>query len=120
VSLRVGDVVAALFPDHDPAGHEQDGYRPAVVLAIPTEPMRFPTLLLGPMTTDVGKPWVAANPGLYLLLGGLRQPTVLLLDQVRALDEDRIDRKLGRFSDGEMTRISKAFCDLFGELLAFS
>ncbi len=34
--LEIGDIVSALFPFHDPAGHEQEGHRPAVVVGCPS------------------------------------------------------------------------------------
>jgi mRNA interferase MazF len=124
VNLSVGDVVMALFPDHDPQGHEQQGMRPAVVLALPAVPLRFPTLILAPMTTDESQAWVLANPGLYLRfpagVGGLRAATVLMLDQVRTIDADRVDRWRGALPDADIARVAQAIAALFGELLAFA
>jgi len=54
--LQPGDVVIALFPEHVPAGHEQRGVRPAIVLGFPEKlgQPRFPVVLVAPLTTDRG------------------------------------------------------------------
>ncbi len=92
---KAGDVCLIEFPLHRPRGHEQEGLRPAVVIAIPPPPTRFQTLVVAPCTTRLGD-WVIANPRLYPILpagtAGLGQDCVLLLDQIRAIDNDRVRR----------------------------
>jgi|GEM_PF-2326076 len=34
--LQIGDVVTAKFPSQNPSGREQEGYRSAIVLGIPS------------------------------------------------------------------------------------
>lgn len=95
---RPGDIYLATFPEHDPKGHEQEGVRPTLVLAVPSKP-RFPVLLAAPMTTDHLQPWAKTAPGIYVRLakgaGGLPADSILLLDQTRSLDVARIRRFLG-------------------------
>jgi mRNA interferase MazF len=96
--LAVGDVVIVYLPAHDPKGREQEGARPAIVIAIPWEPMRYPAILIAPVSSQIGS-WVAANPSLYPVLpagtGGLRLESVVLLDQVRTIDRRRLGDYLG-------------------------
>jgi mRNA interferase MazF len=94
--LAAGDVISALFPEHYPGGHEQQGLRPAVVVGVPEslgEP-RFEVLVVVPMTTDRGQEWVKRGPALYPRLARgtarLRSPSICLLDQVRAIDAERV------------------------------
>lgn len=100
--LFPGDVVYASFPEHQPPGREQQGRRPAVVLAIPVPPVRFPVLFVVPLTTRVGS-WQAGNPKLYPKIpagsGNLPRESVALLDQARALDRGRVVGYLGTLSD---------------------
>lgn len=95
-SLQLGDIVTARFPQQDPQGREQEGYRPAIVVGLPNQlgVLRFPLIIVIPMTTDRGQAWALASPDLYppfaAGVGGLRSPSIALLDQVRALDVHRI------------------------------
>ena len=34
--LKIGDVVTARFPEQNPQGREQEGYRPAIVVGLPS------------------------------------------------------------------------------------
>ncbi|MBI3961844.1 MAG: type II toxin-antitoxin system PemK/MazF family toxin [Deinococcus sp.] len=102
--LEIGDVVTARFPEHDPQGHEQEGYRPAIVLGLPGRlgQPRFDLVLVVPLTTDHGQSWAAASPDLYPRLragmGGLPRDSILLLEQIRTLDTSRMSRYLGQLS----------------------
>ncbi|MBC7542388.1 MAG: type II toxin-antitoxin system PemK/MazF family toxin [Candidatus Sericytochromatia bacterium] len=55
------------MPTHDPAGHEQQGIRPAVVVGIPVPPVRYPMVMVVPLTSKTGG-WQTANPTLYPVL----------------------------------------------------
>lgn len=101
-SLEHGDVVVVTLPSHQPKGHEQEGKRPAIVLGIPDGEVRYPVILIAPLTTQVGD-WVHKNPGLYPQLAagsdGLSQKSVVLLDQIRAVDVQRVTAYLGTLTD---------------------
>ncbi|MDL2342702.1 type II toxin-antitoxin system PemK/MazF family toxin [Deinococcus sp. MIMF12] len=113
-TLTPGAVFVADFPEHDPSGHEQQGPRPAILVGLPTNAgrPRFPVLMLAPVTTFRGQPWVAAAPDLYPVLsagaGGLRVPSVALIDQTRALDAARVSRYLGTLSGEDYAPIHAA------------
>lgn len=105
--LAVGDIVTALFPAHDPEGHEQQGYRPAVVVGIPAVlgSPRFPAVILAPLTTDRGQAWARNSPALYPRFpegtADLRSPSLCLLDQIRALGLERLRAYRGALDAGE-------------------
>ncbi len=67
-------------------------------------------LIVAPLTTDRGQDWIAGNP-LYVRLeagvGGLPANSVVLLDQVRALDVTRMARLLGTLSVTEYAPIQQ-------------
>ncbi len=102
--LRVGDVVFALFPAQRPGGHEQEGYRPAVVVGLPERlgTSRFGVLIVVPMTADRGQRWARRGPALYPRFSkgtaNLKSSSICLLDQVRALDAGRVHRYRGTLS----------------------
>jgi mRNA interferase MazF len=55
-----------------------------------------------PITTDRGQRWANVSPDLYPRLpagiGGLRKPSIVLLDQVQILDVTRIYKYRGRLT----------------------
>ncbi len=96
--LESGDVILVAFPTHQPRGREQQGKRPALVVAVPSGITRYPILLIAPLTTQSGD-WVEQNSLLYVRLdvgeGGLTKSSIVLLDQVRAIDARRVLAYLG-------------------------
>ncbi len=117
--LRIGDVLVVRLPEHRPPGHEQMGRRPAVVVGLPdlVGPPRFPVVLVAPMTTVTG-PWVRAAPDLYPLLergeGNLPRRSVVLLDQIRAVDALRVEGWIGRLPKDRMRQIRRTIARVFG------
>ncbi len=112
LAVAVGTVIKVVFPPQPigpgkAIGAEQMGVRPAVVMALPDSvgPVRRPLLLVVPCTSDKGYEWVRANPILYPILGagaaGLPLDTVVMLDQVRAIDPERVIAILGRLNAAE-------------------
>lgn len=105
---KPGEIYLAEFPEHDPRGHEQQGIRPAMVLAIPQR-ARFPVLWMIPITSDRGQPWVKSSNHLYLRLpkgaGWLPADSILLLDQLRSLDAKRVKRFVGVVSDAQFKKV---------------
>jgi mRNA interferase MazF len=103
-SLGIGDVITARFPEHQPQGHEQQGYRPAIIVGLPERvgPPRFPLLMVVPLTTYRGQAWAERAPDLYPRLpaqtAGLPSDSIVLLEQLRSLDSERVSRYLGRLS----------------------
>ncbi|NUN66626.1 type II toxin-antitoxin system PemK/MazF family toxin [Pseudanabaena biceps] len=112
--LQIGDVVTAQFPSQNPSGREQEGFRPASVVGIPSRlgKLRFPLAFVVPMTTDRGQEWADINPNLYVRfsagVANLKSPSIALLDQVRAIDISRIVAYRGSLTPQEYEAISKA------------
>lgn len=97
--------MTARFPVHNPHGHEQEGYRPAVVVGLPERlgPPRFKMVLVAPLTTDRGGAWSksALYPRLAAGIGGLPNDSLVLLEQTRALGTDRMARYLGQLTEAQ-------------------
>ena len=112
--LQIGDVITAKFPSQNPSGREQEGYRPAIVVGLPSRlgRLRFPLVFVVPMTTDRGQEWAAINPHLYIRfadgIAGLKSPSIALLDQVRAIDISRIVAYRGSLTTQEYAPIAKS------------
>jgi mRNA interferase MazF len=112
--LQIGDVITAKFPTQNPSGREQEGYRPAIVVGIPSRlgKLRFPLVLVIPMTTDRGQEWADINPNLYVRfsagVANLKSPSIALLDQVRAIDVSRIVAYRGSLTPQQYEAISES------------
>ncbi|HUP01501.1 MAG TPA: type II toxin-antitoxin system PemK/MazF family toxin [Gemmatimonadota bacterium] len=93
----------------DPAiGHEQRGARPAVIISDPdvSDAQRFPILCVVPITGTAG------TGSLYPRLAAsresrLRKSSFALVDQLRSIDKQRVQRVFGRISSSEMTAIDE-------------
>lgn len=114
--LQKGDIVLVKFPKHEPKMHEQQGMRPALIVGMPPGEMRYLLVILAPLTTQIGK-WVERNPMLYPVLsagtGNLTQDSVVLLDQIRAVDAQRIVRYVGCLSEEEYLPIAAGIGEIF-------
>lgn len=112
--LQIGDVVTAKFPSQNPSGREQEGYRPAIVVGIPSRlgKLRFPLVFVVPMTTDRGQEWADINPNLYVRfsagIANLKSPSIALLDQVRAIDISRIVAYRGSLTPKQYEAIAES------------
>jgi mRNA interferase MazF len=121
MTLQPGDVLVIRFPAQQLTGREQEGLRPSILLAIPNELgiPRFPMLVVVPVTTDTGQPWVLSSPGLYprLAVGvaNLNNASVVLLDQVCSVDRVRVGRCIGSLTSGQYDPICNALQRLFAE-----
>jgi mRNA interferase MazF len=114
-----GDILLIALPSHAPRGHEQEGSRPAVVVGLPEragEP-RYPTVLVAPLTTQEGA-WSRKASRLYPRLrvgaGGLPRQSVVLLDQLRSIDVQRVSRYLGSLTEDEFQPIQAGLTQIFG------
>lgn len=102
-TFSIRDVVLVEFPIHIPSGREQQGQRPAVIVALPsdTRAARFSLVVVVPTTAQTGE-WVTQNPTLYPRLqagvAGIRRDSIVLLDQIRALDVRRVLRYRGNLT----------------------
>jgi mRNA interferase MazF len=100
-ALAVGDIIVATLPGQVPPGREQQGYRPVIVVGVPEAlgTLRYPMLLVIPLTTYRGQQWAIASPNLYPVLeageGALPTSSIALLDQMRSLDKTRVSRYIG-------------------------
>ena len=116
--MALGSVLMVRMPTHDPAGHEQQGLRPAVVVGIPTPPVRYPMVMVVPLTSKLGE-WQNANPTLYPVLsagsGGIPRLSVALVDQCRTVDPSRILSELGTLLPAECVPIYDGLRAMMGQ-----
>jgi mRNA interferase MazF len=112
--LQIGDVITAKFPSQNPSGREQEGFRPAIVVGIPSRlgKLRFPLVFVVPITTDREQEWADINPNLYVRfsagVANLKSPSIALLDQVRAIDVSRIVAYRGSLTPQQYEAIAES------------
>ncbi|MBC7341175.1 MAG: type II toxin-antitoxin system PemK/MazF family toxin [Clostridia bacterium] len=113
-----GDILLIALPSQYPHGHEQEGTRPAVAVGIPQGPVRYPVVIVVPLTTQSG-PWAKKNPSLYQTLppgtGGLPRVSTALVDQVRAVDIRRVRAYLGTLEEAAFKPIRDSLLRLFSD-----
>jgi mRNA interferase MazF len=97
-----GDVLLVSLPATD--SREQSGRRPAV--AVQADAAGEPMLMIAPITSNLGalrfafSARVEPSPE-----NGLTTPSVVMVFQMRAIDQARIIRRIGRMSQADMARI---------------
>ncbi|MBE9063753.1 type II toxin-antitoxin system PemK/MazF family toxin [cf. Phormidesmis sp. LEGE 11477] len=117
-NLKRGDIVLASFPTQVPPMHEQQGIRPAIIVAVPPGRVRYPLIVVVPLTTQMGT-WTAANPSIYPIFqkgtGNLTKTSVALLDQVRSIDVPRVRRLIGRLNVRDYSAIAVGITQLISQ-----
>ena len=102
--MDIGDLYTIEIPLSN--GHEQAGPRPAVIVQAPAFERKLPTVLIVPLTSQLG---AQAFPSTFLIHpdaeNGLTVPSVALVFQLRAIDKKRLRRKIGKLSAIHLTQL---------------
>ena len=103
---RRGDIYLA---DLSPfCGSEQGGVRPVVVIQNNTGNRHAPTLVVATVTARTRKKTKQPTHFLIRENPALSRPSMVLLEQIRTIDKQRIERYLGRVTRKEMFGINRA------------
>lgn len=97
-----GDILLVSLPISD--GREQSGTRPAV--AVQTDVAGAPVLMIAPVTSNLNASRftfsVQIEPSGE---NGLKQTSVVMIFQMRAIDKNRIVKKIGKLSDEDLEKV---------------
>ena len=111
-----GDILIARIPAQTgPTGHEQIGTRPAIVVQADHASSNLSTTMIIPMTTNVSASRypntidVAPSPQ-----NGLASRSILLVFQLRAIDNGRLGMRIGRLEHHHMQQLETEMRDLLG------
>jgi mRNA interferase MazF len=116
--LALGDILVVRLPIQVPPGHEQEGYRPVVVVGLPDRVgvPRYPMFIGVPFTTSGGT-WSERSPELYPLYragrGGLPKDSVAILDHLRCIDARRAMRCMGTLTPADLAPIVHGLSAMF-------
>ena len=112
MSVKRGDIY---YADLSPVvGSEQGGLRPVLIIQNDVGNRYSPTVIAAAITSRMGKTRLPTHIDIYADKAGLAKDSVVLLEQIRTLDKQRLKEKMGHLDDGMMTEINNAIAVSFG------
>jgi len=114
--MKRGDIVLVNLPQAaDSAGHEQVGTRPALIVHDDATSDTLSVVMIVPFTSNLK---AQRFPHTILVKpskeNGLSMPSVLLVFQLRAIDKQRVTKKIGHLEDKLMGQVNQEIKDLLG------
>ena len=112
MSVKRGDIY---YADLSPVvGSEQGGLRPVLIIQNDVGNRYSPTVIAAAITSRMGKTRLPTHIDIYADKAGLAKDSVVLLEQIRTLDKQRLKEKMGHLDDGMMSEINNAIAVSFG------
>lgn len=101
-----GDI---FFADLSPViGSEQGGIRPVLVIQNNIGNKYSPTVIVAAVTSKISKPKMPTHVGLPHCKGGLEKDSVILLEQLRTIDKQRLKAKIMHCNANIMKQVDYA------------
>lgn len=94
-------------------GSEQSGMRPVLIVQNNVGNKHSPTLIVSPLTTKNKKMFLPT----HVLLGnrfGLKEESIVLLEQIRTIDRIRLGIYIGQIDQPTMLKVDAAIAVSFG------
>ncbi|MDA0733996.1 MAG: type II toxin-antitoxin system PemK/MazF family toxin [Chloroflexi bacterium] len=104
--MKRGEVYSANLNPTE--GSEQSGTRPVIIVSRDAINDNSPVVLIVPCTTDRGQRIYPSQIQVRGGEGGLRQNSVAMAEQVRAIDKGRLQEVWGTLPDSTVSRLSQA------------
>lgn len=95
-------------------GSEQEGYRPVLIIQNDVGNRYSPTVIVASISSRIdGK---SKLPTHYYINaeGGLREPSVVLLEQIRTIDKHRLGQRIGKLSEKHIQGLNHALAISIG------
>lgn len=106
VSVKRGDI---FFADLSPVvGSEQGGMRPVLIVQNNVGNHYSPTVIVAAITSRISKPKMPTHVGLRGGHDGLERDSVVLLEQVRTIDKQRLRDRIAGLSPDKMRAVDAA------------
>ncbi len=110
--IRRGDIY---YADLSPVvGSEQGGVRPVLIIQNNVGNKYSPTVIAAAITSRGTKADLPTHIKLYADHSGLSRDSVVLLEQIRTLDKQRLREKMGSLSPYDMYKVDQALSVSFG------
>lgn len=104
--VKKGDLY---FADLSPVvGSEQGGVRPVLVVQNDVGNKYSPTIIVAAVTSQINKAKLPTHVELKATNGGLSKNSVVLLEQLRTIDKQRLKEHIGTLSDDQMPGVDRA------------
>lgn len=104
--VKKGDL---FFADLSPVvGSEQGGVRPVLVVQNDVGNKYSPTIIVAAVTSQTGKAKLPTHVELAATQGGLSKNSVVLLEQLRTIDKQRLKERIGTLSESQIPDVDEA------------
>ena len=111
-TVRRGDIY---YADLSPVvGSEQGGVHPVLIVQNDVGNRFSPTVIAAAITSQKGKARLPTHIRVESADSGLARDSVVLLEQIRTLDKQRLKEHMGRLDEYSMNRIDQALQISFG------
>lgn len=112
VIVKRGDIY---YADLSPVvGSEQGGVRPVLIVQNDIGNKYSPTVIAAAITSRINKAKMPTHIELAAGDYGLNKDSVILLEQIRTIDKQRLREKAGKLDDGLMRMVNDAISISFG------
>lgn len=112
MAIKRGEIY---YADLSPVvGSEQGGIRPVLIVQNDVGNKYSPTVIAAAITSQRFKTNLPTHISVNADNCGLSKNSIVLLEQVRTLDKQRLKERMGTLENGDMTRIDKALSVSFG------
>jgi mRNA interferase MazF len=106
VHVKRGDI---FFAELSPVvGSEQGGFRPVLILQNDIGNRFSPTVIVAAITAQIQKAKLPTHVELKAEPEGLERDSVILLEQIRTIDKQRLTDKITHLDDEMMERINES------------
>ena len=106
MSIKRGDL---FWVNLDPArGSEQRGRRPVLVIQNDIGNEVAPTTIVAPLTTKSFSKEYPTNVNLPKGMAGLNVNSTVLLSQIRTIDKNRLEKKIGYLPENYIQKVDQA------------
>ena len=100
MQIRRGDI---FYADLSPVvGSEQGGLRPVLIVQNDVGNRYSPTVIAAAITSKLSKSKLPTHIDVYAERVGLQRDSVVLLEQMRTIDKQRLKEKMGHLDDDAM------------------
>lgn len=112
MNVKRGDIY---YADLSPVvGSEQGGMRPVLIVQNDVGNKYSPTVIAAAITSRQFKSRLPTHISVNADDCGLSKDSIVLLEQIRTLDKQRLKEKMGNLPEGDMSRIDRALSVSFG------
>ena len=98
------------------AGSEQGGMRPVLIVQNDVGNRHSPTVIAAAITSQKDKSRLPTLISINADRCGLAKDSIVLLEQVRTLDKQRLKERMGELDEGAMNKVDNALSVSFGLL----